>query len=271
MKNHLTGLDADQKRFVDIFNKLTYSRQRWQIWGDFVTLAACSFSNVLDAEHREEREALYMMTVKQYERDEIDLFPQLLAVTVEALERNPDQDFLGALFQLLDLGNHWKGQFFTPFSVCRMMAKISLGDAKEQVEEKGYISVNDPACGAGALLIAAATEFKEMGVDYQQHVEFIGQDIDFTAAMMAYLQISLTGCPGYIIVGDTLAHPPTVPLPEGYQVWYTPMYFSKVWHWRRLFHAVDTLCVSAVKTPAVGITASPTITLQESKSGQLHF
>ena len=34
------------------------------------------------------------------------------AIVVEALERNPEQDFLGELYMELELGNHWKGQVF---------------------------------------------------------------------------------------------------------------------------------------------------------------
>ncbi len=41
------------------------------------------------------------------------------AIVVEALERNPEQDFLGELYMELELGNHWKGQFFTPYCVCK--------------------------------------------------------------------------------------------------------------------------------------------------------
>jgi len=179
-----------------------------------------------------------MDTIKKYEHDELALFPQLIEGTVDALEENPEQDYLGVLFQSLELSSHWNGQFFTPYNVCKMMAKMQ-GDIKERVTEKGFISVNDPACGAGALLIAFANTARAQGVNYQDHILFVGQDIDHTAAMMCYIQLSLLGSPGYVIVGDTLRHPPTVPLPKDYEIWYTPMYCSNVWRWRRAFRTLD--------------------------------
>lgn len=238
---HLTGLDSRQKQFMDHMNQLTYSRSAWEIWRDFVTMSACAISNAVDrSPKREERERLYLDTAGRYKADELDKISGMLAATAAALDDDPEQDFLGDLFQMLELSSHWHGQFFTPYSVCTFMAEIGLGEkVKAEIEEKGHISVNDPACGAGALLIAAANACRAVKVNYQTSVEFIGQDIDFTAAMMCYIQISLLGCPGYVIVGDTLKHPPTDPMPEDYQVWYTPLWYSDIWQWRRLFHAVD--------------------------------
>lgn len=247
MSRHINGLGAHQKQFMDIFNRLTYSRSAWEIWSDFVTMAACSLSNAVDrSPKRDEREELYLKIAGRYKKDELDYFAQLLAATVNALEENPEQDFLGVLFQLLELSSHWHGQFFTPYHVCDFMAKAVLtGNEKAEIEEKGYISVNDPACGAGALLIAAANEFRKRGINYQTSVEFVAQDIEHTAAMMCYIQLSLIGCPGYVIVGDTLWHPPTVPLLVDYKVWYTPMYYSTVWHWRRVFKSLSHISANA--------------------------
>jgi type I restriction-modification system DNA methylase subunit len=96
--------------------------------------------------------------------------------------------------------------------------------------------VNDPACGAGALLIAFAGVCRAAGINYQTSIEFVAQDIDFTAAMMCYIQLSLLGCPGYVIVGNSLARPPKEELSEEYDIWYTPLYFSELWCRRRVFH-----------------------------------
>lgn len=56
-----------------------------------------------------------------------------------------------------------------------------------------------------------------MGVNYQKDVLFVGQDIDKVVAMMAYIQFSLLGCPGYIIVGNSLTDMPDghVLFPQG--------------------------------------------------------
>lgn len=54
----------------------------------------------------------------------------------------------------LGLSNDSGGQFFTPYNVCQMMAEMTIGNVVPQVKERGYITINDPACGAGATLIA---------------------------------------------------------------------------------------------------------------------
>jgi type I restriction-modification system DNA methylase subunit len=236
MRSKIKGnLNIQQKRFIDLFTNFAYRHNEWQVWRDFVATAACAISNVFDNTHYDQREKLYLDVMERYEPKEIEMFPKLLAIVVNALDENPHQDYLGTLFQLFELSNHWRGQFFTPYSVCEMIAKMQMQGLEERINNKGYVSVNDPACGAGALLIAFANAARANGINYQESVFFVAQDIDMTAAMMCYIQLSLIGCPGYVIVGDTLKHPPTVPLPPGYEVWHTPMYYSNPWQYQSLF------------------------------------
>lgn len=224
-----------QKQFIDVFKRLCQREQSWRAWSDFVEMAACAYSNSVDAVNYEARERQYLNIVKRYDGKDAAEFPRLLAILTQALDADPEQDFLGQLFMSLELGNHWRGQFFTPYSLCRAMAEMQTGDLADQLEHKGYVSVNDPACGAGATLIAFANVARSRGVNYQERVLFVAQDIDRTAALMCYLQLSLLGCAGYVVIGDTLANPG---IPAGNEVWYTPMWFSKVWHWRRIFQGL---------------------------------
>ena len=48
------------------------------------------------------------------------------------------------------------------------------------------------------MMIAAANHLRRKNMNYHHHVLFIGQDVDRVAGMMAYIQLSLLGCPGYI-------------------------------------------------------------------------
>ena len=66
----------------------------------------------------------------------------------------------------------------------------------------------------------------------------MGQDIDKVVAMMAYIQLSLLGCPGYIIVCNSLKDMPDghVLFPkdtEQCEVWLTPMFVTGIWEKRR--------------------------------------
>lgn len=236
------GIVGTEKEFLDIFKTLCYSRSSWQAWADVITAIACSLSNAIDRspEHYEPREKEFEQCIKRL--GSVDAPAKLLGVIMMALENNPEQDFLGAMYMKLELGNHWKGQFFTPYSVSRMMADVTIGNSQVEIEKKGWISICDPCVGGGAMLIAAANTMMRQKVNYQNHVLFVGQDIDRVVAMMAYIQISLLGCPGYIVVGNSLTNPMTgsVLFPrEGkeQEFWYTPMFNSQVWHYRRFFNS----------------------------------
>jgi len=212
-----------------------------------MTAMACSLSAVDRTPDKfKKREQQYEQAIKSLGGVEIPA--QMLGVIIMALEENPNQDFLGKLYMNLNLGNHRKGQFFTPYNVCQMMAEMNFGDeAQAEIERKGYISVCDPCVGAGATLIAAANAMRMAKVNYQTNALFVGQDIDRVAAMMAYIQLSLIGCPGYIIIGNSLTNPPTghVLFPQdtdGQEVWITPMFIADVWTMRRQWCLVEQLC-----------------------------
>ena len=233
-----------QKAFVKIFDQLCQSRQPWQVWADFVTMFAIAISNSLDKEQAEPRERRYLELAAGYRPKEQQLITQLVTATVEALDTNQEQDFLGDLYMGLGMGNHWRGQFFTPYHLCQAMAEMSLADADEHISRQGWMSILDPACGAGATLIAAANTLRRAGVNYQERALFVGQDIDPVAAMMCYIQLSLLGCPGYVAVGNSLTDPLTGnPLfPEsrpGVDIWITPVFFTTKWVMRRASVATE--------------------------------
>ncbi|MCI8772277.1 MAG: SAM-dependent DNA methyltransferase, partial [Lachnospiraceae bacterium] len=41
-------LQDNEKEFLKLFDKLTYSRSAWQVWEDIMTVMACSISNAVD-------------------------------------------------------------------------------------------------------------------------------------------------------------------------------------------------------------------------------
>lgn len=227
-----------KKEFLRVFNQLTNRHRSWDVWRDFIVMYACALSNPMDKQHYDDREALYLRTIKKYNKQEQPLFSELAAHTVMALEDNPEQDFLGSIYMSLNLGNQHNGQFFTPYHVCELMAEVTMQDSVLKIEEEGYITINDPCCGAGATLIAgvhaAKKRLEKAGYNYQNHILVVAQDIDMTVALMCYIQLSLLGVAGCVKVGNSLTDPITVnDSKENY--WYTPMYFFPTWSMRRLF------------------------------------
>jgi type I restriction-modification system DNA methylase subunit len=82
------------------------------------------------------------------------------------------------------------------------MAEMIL--EKQELPVSSVLQISDPCCGAGGMLIAAASVMKKIGFDYQQNALFIAQDIDARCARMAFIQLSLLGAPAVIICGDSL-------------------------------------------------------------------
>lgn len=233
-----------RKEFLKTFRSLTNRWRSWDIWTDFVTMTACAISNSVDKLHFDEREKTYLRTINKYNKQEQDIFPQLLAYLVAALEANPEQDFLGDIYTELGLNSQEHKQIFTPYDVCYFMAEITIGDISKQVEEKGVVEIHDCCCGAGATLIAASNvakrKLEKADLNYQNHILITGQDVDYLVAMMCYIQLSLLGMAGYFKVGNALTDPMTDK--DGLDnYWFTPMYFFPVWHYRRVWHSIGKL------------------------------
>ncbi len=239
----------EQSQIVKLLNGLNGRYSKWVIWQDFIQMFAISTANVFPGPHREEREQRYLDIAKKYDKKELEKFAEMMGLVVLGMESNPDQDFLGELFMQLELGSNWHGQFFTPYNVCQMMAKMTFSEEilKAQVIAKGFVGVNDPACGAGALLLSFANECRKRDFNYQQHCLFVAQDIDILAGMMCYIQLSLMGCAGYVIVDDTLTKPALfldkrglIPLDSSH-VWTTPMMYSDTWQIRQIAARMDLM------------------------------
>lgn len=255
---------TSERQFILTFYSLCKGLEPWSVWEDFITMASCAIANASDPHGKEHnaREKEYAARLEHLGGEKVrEKVAQLFACVVNALDENQEQDFLGRLFMRLNLANHWKGQFFTPYNVCDLMAELTLGEsASEEVQRKGWTSVCDEACGAGATLIAAANCAKRKGIDYQSHILFVAQDIDRTAALMCYIQLSLLDCAGYVTVADTIKSPvlginPLFPAQkEGREIWCTPMFYSDVWNLRRLYTKIELLTKYQVSTESANVT-----------------
>lgn len=223
-----------------LYDSLLYAKTSWEVWEDIVQLFAISFSNALDVgERRDKREKEYLRIQAKYSEKEMITIANILALIVGLYEENPDQDVLGEIYMALGLGSSELGQFFTPYNVCKMMAKMVVGNKEfneNEIAKRGYVSVNEPACGAGATIIALLNAYREMGINYQTDVFVMAQDLSYITALMCYIQLSLLGCAAVIVVGDTICNPPTTAQTiweTAGNMWFTPMYQSELWRARR--------------------------------------
>ena len=132
----------------------------------------------------------------KYTYDEGAEFGRLLGVYTDAVTELPFQDILGQIFMRLDIKSVQAGQYFTPFHIAEMMARIQFSreDFEAKVAEKGEVSVCDPAVGSGVMLLAFAKvvhdEFGRAGVS---KIRFYGTDIDERCVLMCRIQLRMNG------------------------------------------------------------------------------
>jgi hypothetical protein len=219
---YLGGLDPHQKALVRLIQDNSHRHRPHQVFSDFCEQAACAVSNSVDLHQAEKREARYMEIIGRYERAEVDRFPQMLGELVLALE-GTRRDVLGQIFMAMEFGNHWKGQFFTPYEVAYLMASLAQGDAVDNIERQGFITLQEPAIGAGAMVIASAEALLDVGINPQQSLHVTGIDVDATACHMAYLQLALLHIPAIILHANALSDQ----APWGH--WVTPAHVLGLW------------------------------------------
>ena len=72
------------------------------------------------------------------------------------------------------------------------------------------------------MIIATARALMDKGVNYQDCLEVVAQDLDWKTVYMCYIQLSLLGISATVVQGDTLSEPyiPGQTAPEC--VFYTP-------------------------------------------------
>ncbi|MFQ6289577.1 N-6 DNA methylase [Yersinia enterocolitica] len=182
-------------------------------------MAVCAVHNQVAFSQQLEDE--YLSLVKRYEREDVNRMGRLLGILRCGLgvQQPIYDDVLGRIFMSLELGDARRGQFFTPFDVSRMMAMMSVHDLDSKLKQKPFLTVREPACGAGGMVIAVAEQFSLAGYPPHQHMFASGIDIDPVATAMFFLQLTLLQIPAEIITGNslTLQHSRVIRTPAYYR------------------------------------------------------
>lgn len=132
-----------------------------------------------------------------------ELYAEAFGELVLATEPT-DRDTLGNLYERFRLTSEQFAQHFTPESICRALARMSIPDETEirNATVDDPLQIGDPTCGSGRLLIATARHLRTFAPEVP--VLFVGQDIDSTCARMAVINFALHDIPGFVIQGDSL-------------------------------------------------------------------
>lgn len=185
------------------------------VFTTFLEMLAVSLNAQVDPRYAEEREKRYQQMVSGMSQEMLSTYARMFALMYMAVKEHSEEpsDILGSIYHRLGLNNEWNGQFFTDDHICRMMAMFV--DPVDELPDEKPFTVNDPACGSGAMFLASAWAMKRKGIDYQKKCLFIGRDIDIRCVWMAYSQMFLYQIPGIVVHGNTITM-------EEWSEWVTP-------------------------------------------------
>lgn len=192
------------EQVVKGLKKLSQKYSMHILFHDFVKVCAVAIQNSF-VEHDaiwEKREKDYITTMKKYSLEERLELARLSGILISAYAEG-FSDVLGEIYMSCSLGNSNMGQFFTPYTVAKMMSMINL----DGVNTNKTITLCEPTCGSGVMLISAADVLSEQKINYQKYLEVTAIDLDWTCVYMTYIQLSLFGIKAHVMQGDTLAEP----------------------------------------------------------------
>ena len=211
------------KKVIQLIDKLTGNGRRSaeNVFVDFLTLSACSYSNVFDAINRAGREEEYLTIIKKYSKEEVNYFAEALAEILMAAEIYLNQGCIKDIFGYIYItGQYYKksmGQYFTPDNIALLMSDLINGNFK-QLEKEEFISISEPTCGSGVMVLAFAQNMLTSDINYQNSMLADAWDLDKTCALMAYMQFAVYNIPAIVTHGECLSR-------KTYSRWITPMYY----------------------------------------------
>ncbi len=260
-RKFVRAADPHQAELVRLIKQFAYGHQPSTVFADYVEMAAVALSNSVDKQQFDSREKRYLEIAGKYSPDELQLFARMFAELTLSFEHRlgvddnlpPDTlpqpgnltDVLGETYMMMGIGNDRAGQFFTPYTISRLMAGLLIGDGSAAIERDGFMRMQEPACGAGGMVIATADALLSVGQNYQQTLHATCIDIDARCVHMTYLQLSLMHIPAMIVHGNALTG-------EIWGIWYTPAHIIGGWRSKlRLRRQVDAMreMLSVARSP----------------------
>jgi hypothetical protein len=200
--------DYSPSAFIKALNAIDRSKSPGEKFRDFCEMAYCAYAKLTapDKERADALENRYMEIVGNYrDKDDVRKYPELLGMAIAGLEDG--LDYLGEVSNQLEILNPKQGQFFTPMSVCTMMAHVILDkeSIEQDIAEDGYFRMYEPAAGGGAMILASANRLRQLGFDPAIHMLTYAADISQLAYWMCYIQLSAIDIPAFVTRENSLS------------------------------------------------------------------
>lgn len=191
-----------KKDFIKHLEKMSARYGIVSVFGDVVAMMACAVGSQFSLD-KKAVEARFSAIAGKYTSEEYAEAVNCLVVTMKALE-DTRESFLGPILETIGAANVHNGQFFTPASVANVCARICCDDVLKDHKDGELITINDPACGAGAMLISQAEEMLKAGIP-QKDIYILAGDIDLRACDITFVELTLLGYAARIDHADALA------------------------------------------------------------------
>ncbi len=197
--------DARRAEFARLVHDADRHQRSYEVFGTFLDMASLALRQgvnralLRDPDSNIEHE--YLKAVKRVKHP--DKIAHAMAVMVMALEEN-QYDFLGTVMSEWGMADkNFAGQCFTPRDLCNVSAMLTLGEDITPISNHRFL-ISEPACGGGAMVIAAAKHLKDRNFfpwNYWVHAV----DIDRRCVQMAYIQLTFLGIPAVVSHGNTIS------------------------------------------------------------------
>ena len=143
--------DVKNYEFIKDYEALCYKHDKLIVFSDFVKMCAISMYNSFAQDQNLEKE--YIKAITTYSKEEQELFTKMFGKLILLYEECKEiTDILGNVYMAIKPKNKNLGQVFTPEHIAELMAEMTIEDEiqfRKEIEENGFITVDDPTCGAG--------------------------------------------------------------------------------------------------------------------------
>lgn len=216
------------KGILRLVEKATYKVNAHEFLSDIFECGALAIANRFPTPYYDEREKRYLQIIKKYDKDLqsliVDIFAQIYLLLSQQI--NPAvgfRDYLGEIYMQSGTSNDKTGQFFTPYDVSKLCAEMSINAKviEDAIEQDAILTLNEPACGAGGMVIAAVDIlYYKYHFNYSRNLYVECADIDSRCVYMTYLQLALAGVPAVVFKRNTLSM-------QTWERWETPAYIMQ--------------------------------------------
>ena len=223
MKSSYTSNVAGVRELIQRMERVDHSQTVQKTFDTFLEIFSLCLLLDTESKDRDKRIERLNELKRAAGPERYQEYEDLMVTAAELIAKNfrngQNPDILGEIYMSIGCGNSRLGQYFTPFGIARMMAMMNLGPdgGKEVLAKKDVVTLNEPTCGSGIMVLAFAQLLMEKSIRYQEKLKVTAADLSATCARMAYIQMSILGIDAVVSRGDTLTL-------EMYETYPTPMH-----------------------------------------------